>query len=59
MSRPEGNEMGETPDPRQAARPDLDDAPPFLGSWRTIYLVVVGTLLALILIFTFLTEHYR
>ncbi len=25
-------------------RPELDDAPPLLGSWRNIYLTVVGTL---------------
>lgn len=25
-------------------RPELDDAPPLLGSWRNIYLTVVGAL---------------
>jgi hypothetical protein len=25
-------------------RPEMDDAPPLLGSWRNIYLTVVGTL---------------
>lgn len=35
---------------------DLDDAPPVLGSWRTIYLVVLGTLAALVVALTVLTE---
>jgi hypothetical protein len=25
-------------------RPEMDDAPPLLGSWRNIYLTVVGAL---------------
>lgn len=36
-------------------RPDLDDAPPFLGSWRNIYIMVVVNLLVLIAIFALLT----
>lgn len=25
-------------------RPEMEDAPPLLGSWRNIYLTVIGTL---------------
>lgn len=50
-------------DPQQATpperRPDLDDTPPFLGSWRNIYLFVVTTLVVLIALFAYLTEHFR
>jgi len=30
-------------------RPELDDAPPLLGTWRNIYLAVVGALTLYIL----------
>jgi hypothetical protein len=39
-------------------RPELDERPPLLGSWRNIYLVVIGTLVALIALFTLLTGTY-
>ena len=32
-------------------RPELDDAPPVLGSWRNIYLFVLGTLAVLVALF--------
>lgn len=39
-------------------RKDLDDAPPVLGSWRAIYLVVLGTLVALVVAFAIITQVY-
>lgn len=49
-----------TPDDTEApARPELDETPPLLGSWRNIYLVVLGNLAALILIFWLVTRAYR
>ena len=39
---------------RDAARAELDDAPPFL-SWRAIYLIVLGALAVEILLATALT----
>jgi hypothetical protein len=39
-------------------RPDLEDAPPVLGSWRNIYLVVLGNLALLTALFAWLTEVY-
>jgi hypothetical protein len=44
--------------PAPAPRPELDDAPPLLGSWRNIYLVVLGTLAAFIALFWALTRAY-
>lgn len=41
-----------------ASRPELDDAPPLLGSWRNIYLVVLGSLASLIALFWALTRIY-
>ena len=44
-----------TPPPH---RPELDDAPPVLGSWRNIYLFVLGTLAVLVVLFWALTRAY-
>ncbi len=44
--------------PAPAERPELDDAPPLLGSWRNIYLLVLGTLALLIALFWALTRAY-
>ncbi|WP_200883810.1 hypothetical protein [Archangium violaceum] len=41
-----------------APRPELDDAPPLLGSWRNIYLLVLGTLAFFIALFWALTRAY-
>jgi hypothetical protein len=43
------------PPPR---RPELNDAPPLLGSWRNIYLFVLGVLALLIALFWALTRAY-
>lgn len=50
-----------TPDDPAAppARPELDETPPLLGSWRNIYLVVLGNLVVLIALFWLLTRAYR
>jgi hypothetical protein len=49
-----------SPDPRAPStpRPELDDAPPLLGSWRNIYLLVLGTLALLVALFWALTRAY-
>lgn len=39
-------------------RPELDDVPPLLGSWRNIYLLVLGTLALLVALFWALTRAY-
>ncbi|HYH95370.1 hypothetical protein [Hyalangium sp.] len=40
------------------ARPELDDAPPVLGSWRNIYFLVLGCLALLVALFWALTRAY-
>lgn len=40
------------------SRPELDDVPPLLGSWRNIYLLVLGTLALLVALFRALTWAY-
>lgn len=49
MADPQGDEPQYDP---------LDDRPPLLGSWRNLYLMVIGTLAGLVLIFWWLTRHY-
>lgn len=44
--------------PAAARRPKLDDAPPLLGSWRNIYLLEVGVLALLVVLFWVLTRVY-
>ncbi len=48
------------PEPARApkGRPELDDAPPVLGSWRNIYLFVLGTFALLVALFWALTRAY-
>ncbi|RKH52965.1 hypothetical protein D7X96_06600 [Corallococcus interemptor] len=41
-----------------ARRPELDDAPPLLGSWRNIYILVLGTFVLFVAVFWALTEAY-
>lgn len=41
-----------------ASRPEMDDAPPLLGSWRNIYFVVLGTFALFVALFWALTEAY-
>jgi hypothetical protein len=40
------------------SRPELDDVPPVLGTWRNIYLCVLGTLALLVALFWALTRAY-
>jgi hypothetical protein len=53
-TEPQSPEGGATPEPR----PELDDAPPVLGSWRNIYLFVLGILALLVALFWALTRAY-
>jgi hypothetical protein len=39
-------------------RPEMVDKPPLLGSWRRLYALEIGVLVALILVFWLVTEHY-
>jgi hypothetical protein len=39
-------------------RKEMDDRPPVLGSWRSIYLVVLGNLLLMVVLFWVLTKVY-
>jgi hypothetical protein len=39
--------------------PERDPPPPILGSWRALYAVVIGELLAIILACGWLTRHGR
>lgn len=41
------------PDPRD------DEAPPFLGTWRRVYIATLVYLAAIITIFYAFTRHYR
>jgi hypothetical protein len=40
-------------------RPEFEDAPPVLGSWRNVYGVVLGTLAAVVVLFWALSQAYR
>ncbi|MCI0572143.1 MAG: hypothetical protein L0Y66_15415 [Myxococcaceae bacterium] len=55
---PEPHRPPEAPAGAPAPRPELDETPPLLGSWRNIYLLVVGTLAVLVALFWALTEAY-
>ncbi|HAA53571.1 MAG TPA: hypothetical protein DCE42_02380 [Myxococcales bacterium] len=39
-------------------RPDMDDTPPVLGSWKNIYLFVMVVWILLVIIFQYLTSTY-
>ena len=45
------------PDDRDGS--DDENRAPLLGSWRRWYIVVLGTLAALIALFEYLSVHYR
>ena len=46
------------PGPANAPRPEMNDAPPVLGSWRNIYLLVLGNLALLVALFWAITRAY-
>lgn len=48
---------GATESPEEGA--ELVDAPPVFGSWTRIYLVVLGTLAAVVAVCAAITEAYR
>ena len=43
----------------EPTRPELDDAPPVLGTWRNVYLLVIGNLALLVTLFWALSRAYR
>jgi hypothetical protein len=50
---------GEPEAPRpEAPRPEMSDAPPF-GTWRRIYLIVLGALALQVVVYAALTAAYR
>ncbi len=51
---PKTPEQAPAPEPR----PELDDVPPLLGSWRNIYLLVLSSLVVFIALFWALTRAY-
>ena len=46
-----------SPDPEDAASP-VDEKPPVLGSWRALYLLLVGALAVQVLLYALLTRAY-
>ncbi len=44
--------------PEKPHRPELDEVPPLLGSWRNIYLFVFGSFVLFVALFWVLTEAY-
>jgi hypothetical protein len=45
--------------PHVSERPVIDEPPPFLGTWRRVYVLVVVYLAALILVFYAFTRAFR
>ena len=43
----------------QTTHVEAPDAPPPLGSWRRLYLLVIGTLLAEIVLLAWLAQSFR
>lgn len=48
-----------SPEETPAERPELDETPPLLGSWRNLYAVVLGTLATLVLVFWLITRTFN
>lgn len=46
------------PEPAPGRRPEMDETPPLLGSWRNIYLFVLGSLVLFVALFWALTRAY-
>jgi hypothetical protein len=47
------------PSPEKPAhRPELDETPPLLGSWRNVYLMVLGAFALFVVLFSVLTWVY-
>ncbi len=44
---------------RDDGRDGVDEAPPFLGSWRNVYLAVLGTLVGWVIIGFWMTAVWR
>ena len=43
---------------KPSPRPELDETPPLLGSWRNVYLMVLGTFALFVVLFSLLTWVY-
>jgi hypothetical protein len=43
---------------RPETRPEMDDKPPVLGSWRNIYVLVIATLVVIIVAGALVTRAY-
>ncbi len=50
--------MSTPPTDKPAHRPELDETPPLLGSWRNVYLMVLGTFVLFVVLFAALTWVY-
>jgi hypothetical protein len=61
QSAARGDRAGSLPNPEpQNPSPDLpEEEPPFGGSWRALYTGVLGTLVALILLFYVFTKVFE
>jgi hypothetical protein len=55
---PGASERAVSDDRVESARPEMDDKPPLLGSWRNIYAVVLGTLAIIIVVCALITRAY-
>jgi len=55
MSPPVNPPPNQTPPQK---RPELDDAPPLLGSWRNVYLLVFGAFVLFLALSSLLTWVY-
>jgi hypothetical protein len=54
MSTPDGAPVRAS----EGGRPEMDDKPPILGSWRNIYALVIGTLVVIIIVGALITRAY-
>jgi len=37
----------------------MEEKPPFLKTWRNVYALIVGVLIALMAVFYFFTNHFK
>jgi hypothetical protein len=42
-----------------SSRPDLEEPPPILGTWRRVYAVVIGWIVLLIILFFWFTKAWN
>lgn len=58
MSGPGGDAALDPDADEPAPRADLDETPPLLGSWRNLYLLVLGSQGVVVLVFYLVTRLY-